>query len=521
MSKLRDWFFEKTTSKDRLVKGDKPTESNFKELLSSILFFNEKGDRAKVSSTSYRDNEAGHVTLANNTQVANRELQTTDRSLVVQPHQLETLVQGDGITLTKVVDVDGRTSITIDAEGTDPVEAALVYYVNASNPNDGNGSFLNPFKNLALALSRIDGTGTGGASGDKVITRVTIKVAAGFYQVSYSLWRGINYDFDPGVIIESSFNLFDFSNFTSAQGGEIYNAIGTVYTEGQTITDAFSHPNVYGESEFQMTSTLLNIPETTSWGGRKEMNFSFAKIERSDTNRDQESIIVNPTGYTGTGGNRLTLNIIGNNSGRKGVIGCDTTNSNTRGSAIKSNQTGTGVSGRFPTYEVDNIAFEDRSSNATVPYIDVNGAEGVRFTDCEYNASQTAYNNDFVKVTGEIGGLFFTNIKSFHGSASAFRLFNVDGITPRGQEVFQMDNITYTHSVSVSDSFKFIDFKATPTFKIKITNVFSFGGAFLNGAAIPNLLGAGSISTYFDFESGGAMTLEGVRLGKTEFDPLI
>jgi hypothetical protein len=83
-----------------------------------------------------------------------------------------------------------------------------------------------------------------------------------------------------------------------------------------------------------------------------------------------------------------------------------------------------------------------------------------------------------------------------------------------------MDNVSYTNSIGVNTAFKFIDFKATPTFKIKITNVFSFGGAFLNGIAIPNPVGSGSISTYFDFTTGGTMTLASNRLGKVENNPL-
>lgn len=97
--RLRSWFFTVTSvlRLDGTVGGvrfrtrDKPTQATMEDLTVSIPFFTETDSRARVSASSTLESEQGLAVLANDTQAKANATQLTDRSLVVQPHQLPTL----------------------------------------------------------------------------------------------------------------------------------------------------------------------------------------------------------------------------------------------------------------------------------------------------------------------------------------------------------------------------------------------------------------------------------------------
>lgn len=97
--RLRAWFFTVTSvlRLDGTVGGvrfrtrDKPTQSTMEDLTVSVPFFTETDSRARVSASSTLESEQGLSVLANDTQAKANATQLTDRSLVVQPHQLPTL----------------------------------------------------------------------------------------------------------------------------------------------------------------------------------------------------------------------------------------------------------------------------------------------------------------------------------------------------------------------------------------------------------------------------------------------
>jgi hypothetical protein len=97
--RLRAWFFTVTSvlRLDGTVGGvrfrtrDKPTQSTMEDLTVSVPFFTETDSRARVSASSTLESEQGLTVLANDTQAKANATQLTDRSLVVQPHQLPTL----------------------------------------------------------------------------------------------------------------------------------------------------------------------------------------------------------------------------------------------------------------------------------------------------------------------------------------------------------------------------------------------------------------------------------------------
>src|SRR4051812_28543803 len=101
--RYRSYFFVKTNvMRDdgtqggiRFRKYDKPTQVVYEDLFSSLTFKKETGDRARVfndNPVTALENEQGLVVLATDAQAKTNAVQLEDRSLVVQPHQLPTVV---------------------------------------------------------------------------------------------------------------------------------------------------------------------------------------------------------------------------------------------------------------------------------------------------------------------------------------------------------------------------------------------------------------------------------------------
>src|SRR5690348_16801323 len=98
IKQLRSWFFgitnelraDGTTGGVRLRKTDKPTQQTLENLLESITFKTESVDRARISTGATIGSEQGLAVLANDVQAKANSGQLSDRSLVVQPHQLPT-----------------------------------------------------------------------------------------------------------------------------------------------------------------------------------------------------------------------------------------------------------------------------------------------------------------------------------------------------------------------------------------------------------------------------------------------
>jgi microcystin-dependent protein len=110
IKQLRSWFFGVTSDATRLRNSDKPPQQTFENLLSSVAFLTESTDRARVSTGATLSAEQGLVVLASDAQAKSNASQLTDRSLVVQPHQLPT---SENLDVTPIEDEPAAT-MTID-----------------------------------------------------------------------------------------------------------------------------------------------------------------------------------------------------------------------------------------------------------------------------------------------------------------------------------------------------------------------------------------------------------------------
>lgn len=134
-SRLKSWFTQVTatvsTIGSRFRTGDKPKQSTFEDLMVSVPFKKEASDKAKEGSTTAElSTVVGLVQAASDAQVAARQTPLSDRTLVVQPHQ-----------------------IPLPPSVTDTDYAYVLY--NELSPEEGTGSITSPFTSLAYALSEL------------------------------------------------------------------------------------------------------------------------------------------------------------------------------------------------------------------------------------------------------------------------------------------------------------------------------------------------------------------------------
>lgn len=79
-----------------------------------------------------------------------------------------------------------------------------VYYVDANNPEEGDGSVINPFQTMQLAIAAVIGTGNRTFPENPDII---IKVATQVYSISENIFiNGITWEFNDGVIVNYNEN---------------------------------------------------------------------------------------------------------------------------------------------------------------------------------------------------------------------------------------------------------------------------------------------------------------------------
>jgi microcystin-dependent protein len=105
MLRLREWFFTITATATkrgtRLKNGDRPTESTFLDLLTSLVFKTEPNDRAKEDDAGANlATLNGHVVAATDVQAKANQSKLSDRTLVAQPSQLPSVVTEGTMTIT-------------------------------------------------------------------------------------------------------------------------------------------------------------------------------------------------------------------------------------------------------------------------------------------------------------------------------------------------------------------------------------------------------------------------------------
>jgi hypothetical protein len=128
MERIKQWFKTKTsqlradgsTGGVRFLKGDKPTQTVMEDLLDSVPFKLEPNDRAKTyTGSTDLSTEAGIVVLATDNQAKSNQVQLSDRSLVLQPHQNNTSQADTNTIITNAYgDLTNTNCINVEADAT-------------------------------------------------------------------------------------------------------------------------------------------------------------------------------------------------------------------------------------------------------------------------------------------------------------------------------------------------------------------------------------------------------------------
>lgn len=130
VKQLRAWFFQLvspvlrddgTLGGVRLRKGDQPNQQTLENLAVSATFSKESSDRAKVSTgSSDLGTEQGLAVLATDIQARSNATQLSDRSLVVQPSQLPTVINSTGNqdVITNTISTFTGDALSITPDGT-------------------------------------------------------------------------------------------------------------------------------------------------------------------------------------------------------------------------------------------------------------------------------------------------------------------------------------------------------------------------------------------------------------------
>lgn len=129
VKQFRSWFtqityvlrLDGTWGGNRLRNGDKPDQQTFENVLASATFSKETSDRAKVyTGSGDLGTEQGLVVTPTDAQAKANQVQLSDRTLAVAPHQLPTFdTVTDDFTIVKVP-ADGAPSATQDVFTTTP-----------------------------------------------------------------------------------------------------------------------------------------------------------------------------------------------------------------------------------------------------------------------------------------------------------------------------------------------------------------------------------------------------------------
>lgn len=409
----------------------------------------------------------------------------------------EKLVVGTGLVLA----VDNTTPENHKLKlSVAPPSDLPVFYIDSNNTEPGDGSILNPFQTVEKFITRLDGNLP--ELGGKITTRVTAVVRGGTYTATANWWRGVNYVFEQGVVVNvdlSSSYLFDGDGFVGSPGGEILNGVT-------------SYPNVYGQANFVLSNVGLYRNHTISYSSNniptKIQTFAFASI--SGTTNSNSVIELIGTGYTNSGGTNLTTHFVGNNTGRKGTLECYTQNFLVSAS----------LSDTASLFTFTNVAFLDTYNPAgapvtnpkTAPSIRIAGCRyGVTFSSCTFSHRAVAFGaafaqtGGFFRLEGSVAGLTLENCQFFHGNSYGFICFVMAGTV---SDFIRLDNVSYIHSGLINSSNKFVYEEGTGNFTADHTTVVSYGGVY-NSSSVEYTEVSPFINTKFDFTKGGAVTLKG------------
>jgi len=562
IKKLRKWFFEITSSKLRFRNGDKPNQTTFENLLASLLFKSENDDRAKLDdSTNEIQEKVGHVVLATDAQAKSNEAQKNDRSLVVQPSQLPTVIPKDSSVEVEIDSTVGTRNVYkikanggILADTTDtvsknnlfdkiqvgegisleiveiassPKENALkldlvppadspLFYIDSNNTSSdqGNGSILNPFVSLERFVQRLDGDLD---LGNKITTRVTAVVRAGNYTVTTNLWRGVNYNFEKGSVITCSENyLFDNANGSIDDGGEIIGSSGA-YLNGR-----HSYPNIFGEGDFRVKGFFNLSPQDLNSLLSESINATISFLYLENTSTLTGPIInLGWTGYQGNSQKSIVYRIVGNNNGQKAIFrrndDVEMIESDTSNTATNSLKTAA-----FQCLNVEFINSYSSNLNDREPIKLINPTFGVRFENCTFrsNSSSGEHPSSFIDLDGEeFRSLTLVNCDFFHGNTTGFTCISSGCSGTVSSFYFILNNVTYSNSyVGFIDSNRFIDQTGNSVIKANFTTIVSFGGVYsgsneITGSTSPK------IDAFLNFESGGVATLKGLNYASPIIDP--
>ena len=135
----KGWFFEVTGTEllpgVRLRDGDQPNQNTFENLLESVILKADQDSKAKEDVGTFREDIPGVVVLSTDEQAKANIAQKPDRSLVVQPHQLPT-----------VVSTDSNISVVKSAEASrNEYEISVVGNLGGLNSNKQGIKFIDNF----------------------------------------------------------------------------------------------------------------------------------------------------------------------------------------------------------------------------------------------------------------------------------------------------------------------------------------------------------------------------------------
>lgn len=135
----KGWFFEVTGTEllpgVRLRDGDQPNQNTFENLLESVILKADQDSKAKKDVGTFREDIPGVVVLSTDEQAKANIAQKPDRSLVVQPHQLPT-----------VVSTDSNISVVKSAEASrNEYEISVVGNLGGLNSNKQGIKFITNF----------------------------------------------------------------------------------------------------------------------------------------------------------------------------------------------------------------------------------------------------------------------------------------------------------------------------------------------------------------------------------------
>lgn len=272
----------------KFITGYKPTQTDYKDLFLTVPMKKETGDRAKVTTgSSNLETEVGLVVLATNTQATTNAAQLTDRSLVVQPHQLPTLVEQNETITSTLSSYSGEPAIKAEVDNTttrnnyvvglktDFVTWLVSVFDGIQTTFDSISSSLSTLASKVLPI--------GGSTGQILVKNSSTNYDAGWSNFGYkatsastvtigtgskSFTIGTGYFFDPNIPTR-------VRAYSAASGaayfmeGQVTNYTGGVLT---LLVD------LVGNSGTPLNSWILNISDLNTLGDLYTATSSDSKV---------------------------------------------------------------------------------------------------------------------------------------------------------------------------------------------------------------------------------------------------